>query len=94
MRPGDEEVRGKVAKMAIPAVVFQSVSGTIAVPEAGIAQLVERDVANVKVASSNLVSRSNIKAQPCAGLFCGRESAVGHPPSNTLTEIVWMILGR
>ncbi len=38
--------------------------------QAGLAQLVERDVANVKVASSNLVPRSNIKAQRQRWAFC------------------------
>lgn len=36
---------------------------------AGLAQLVERDVANVKVASSNLVPRSKYKAQPSCWAF-------------------------
>jgi small-conductance mechanosensitive channel len=40
-------------------------------PYAGIAQLVERNLAKVEVASSNLVSRSShSKREACASLFC------------------------
>jgi hypothetical protein len=39
-------------------------------PQARVAQLVERDLAKVEVASSNLVSRSRLKTPPSGGVFC------------------------
>jgi hypothetical protein len=38
---------------------------------AGIAQLVEHNLAKVGVASSNLVSRSKYEASACVGVFFG-----------------------
>ena len=50
-------------------IMFVGVQVPLRVPNAGIAQLVEHDLAKVGVASSSLVSRSNYK-EALSFLFC------------------------